>query len=105
MYPTKLLYCVVKKKEDLLLIKYFDRLHNLQTLQIKSPNKQSQIVSETLKEFLPIAAHFGMFSSEKWMSKICASINLNLQGLNPQRNSVFSFLDNYQLLSLAFQNA
>ena len=93
-----------QKKEDLLLVKYFDRLHNLQTLEIKSPMKQKEIILETLKEFLPIAAHFGILAPEQQLSKICANINFTLQGINSKEKHVFSFEDNDQHLFLAFQN-
>ena len=94
-----------QKQEDLLLIKYFDRLHNLQTLSIKPTIKQREILSETLKEFLPIAAHLGILELEKKMIKICKKINFISQELSSQENFPFSFLDSYQPLFLAFQNA
>lgn len=41
-----------QKKYDLLLIKLFDRLHNIQTIEAKSPEKAKKIIEETLKYFL-----------------------------------------------------
>lgn len=40
------------KKYDLLLIKLFDRLHNIQTIEAKSPEKAKKTIEETLKYFL-----------------------------------------------------
>lgn len=47
-----------EKKYDLLLIKYFDRLHNLQTIRAKSPVKIQQTVQETLKQFISLSIYF-----------------------------------------------
>ena len=94
-----------QKQEDLLLVKYFDRLHNLQSLKIKPPAKQRKIILETLKEFLPLAAHLGLLVSENQLGKLCANINISLKELSAEETPAFSFVDNYQPLLLAFQNA
>ncbi|KJW03209.1 HD domain protein [Rickettsia endosymbiont of Ixodes pacificus] len=46
----KLLYYNLEKK--LLIIKLFDRFHNIQTLKVKTPEKAKKIIDETLEEFL-----------------------------------------------------
>lgn len=51
----KILY--KEKKHDLLLIKLFDRLHNMQTISVKSPDKIYKIKKETLDEFIILAAY------------------------------------------------
>ncbi|UCM92104.1 HD domain-containing protein [Candidatus Tisiphia endosymbiont of Melanophora roralis] len=38
-----------QKKYDTLIIKIFDRLHNIETLEAKSPEKAKKIIEETLK--------------------------------------------------------
>lgn len=53
---VKLLWA--EKKYDLLLIKYFDRLHNLQTINSKSPIKIQQTIQETLKQFISLSIYF-----------------------------------------------
>lgn len=53
---VKLLW--TEKKHDLLLIKYFDRLHNLQTINAKSPAKIQQTIQETLKQFISLSIYF-----------------------------------------------
>lgn len=46
-----------KKKYDVLLIKLFDRLHNLQTISAKSPEKIMKTLTETLKRFITLSIY------------------------------------------------
>ena len=41
-----------KQDEEVLLIKLFDRLHNIQTIKSQSPEKQEKICKETIKHML-----------------------------------------------------
>ena len=43
-----------QKKHDILLIKYFDRMHNMQTIKVKSVDKIKQITNETLEIFFKL---------------------------------------------------
>ena len=43
--------------KDVLIIKIFDRIHNLQTLDAKSTEKQIKTVKETLENFIVIAMY------------------------------------------------
>lgn len=52
---VKILY--KEKKHNILLIKLFDRLHNMQTISAKSPDKIHKIKKETLDEFIILAAY------------------------------------------------
>jgi (p)ppGpp synthase/HD superfamily hydrolase len=45
-------------KYDILLIKLFDRIHNMRTIGVKSPEKVIKIVKETMHTFLPLARYF-----------------------------------------------
>ena len=47
----------IKEKDDLLLIKYFDRLHNIQTINAKSPEKISKTIEETFKKFISLGIY------------------------------------------------
>ncbi|MCC8372166.1 MAG: HD domain-containing protein, partial [Rickettsia endosymbiont of Pseudomimeciton antennatum] len=60
-----------QKKNDVLLIKLFDRLHNMQTIGAKSPEKIKKIRKETMECFLTLAAHLGIRNIEKEMIKLC----------------------------------
>jgi (p)ppGpp synthase/HD superfamily hydrolase len=60
-----------QKKDDVLLIKLFDRLHNMQTIGTKSPEKVKKIIRETLREFIVVAMYLGMPKIEQEFKKIC----------------------------------
>ena len=45
----------------IIIIKLADRLHNMRTLQYKSPKKQEENARETLDIFVPIAYHIGAY--------------------------------------------
>ena len=49
-----------ENKKDLLLAKLCDRLHNMQTIGVKPPDKIQKITLETLTTFLPLADYLGI---------------------------------------------
>ena len=51
----KLLY--KQKNKDLLFIKIFDRLHNIQTIAIKSFEDKKRIIEETISEFIILSLY------------------------------------------------
>ena len=66
----------MQSKKDLLLIKIFDRLHNMQTISAKPPEKIQKITKETLKEFIIIIMDLGktipnILPIEKKIIKLC----------------------------------
>ncbi|MCC8371956.1 MAG: HD domain-containing protein [Rickettsia endosymbiont of Pseudomimeciton antennatum] len=66
-----------EKKYDILLIKLFDRLHNMQTISAKSPEKIKKIVEETSNYFIVLAPYFGMLEIEKQLYQLCWSATYN----------------------------
>ncbi|APZ30004.1 HD domain-containing protein [Rickettsia conorii] len=60
-----------EKKHDVLLIKLFDRLHNMQTIGAKSPEKIKKIVDETLISFIVLMPYLGISSLEKHFYRLC----------------------------------
>ncbi len=58
-----------EKKYDLLLVKYFDRLHNLQTINAKSLIKIQHTVQETLKQFISLSLYFEKSNMPDLMTK------------------------------------
>lgn len=46
-----------EKKYDILLIKIFDRLHNIQTISAKSPTKIKKTIAETIKRFITLSIY------------------------------------------------
>ncbi|MGD0465925.1 MAG: HD domain-containing protein [Gammaproteobacteria bacterium] len=94
-----------QRKNDLLTIKIFDRLHNLQTINIKSEEKIQETIIETLQRFLTASIYCGFKDVEKQIHELCrlhlytpATETQILQGENRV------FVDGFLLLSPVFRN-
>ena len=57
--------------ESALIIKFFDRMHNMQTISAKSSEKIKKIVEETLQSFLSLAVSFDVCELEQEFIKLC----------------------------------
>lgn len=91
----------LQKKYDVLLIKQFDRLHNMQTIGVKSPEKMQKIISETISNFTVLAATLGIRDVEEKIIQSCMEVT--------KQDSVDADQDllcknDAALLSLMFQN-
>jgi len=55
---------ILSMTEDIriVIVKLADRLHNMQTLQYKSPEKRAKIAYETLEVFVPLANYIGAYT-------------------------------------------
>jgi len=73
------------KDNSVLLVKLFDKMHNLYTCQYIEEKKQIKLAQEVLEETLVIAAHLGYIDIEKELYMICDKI-LNPKGANKQKN-------------------
>jgi (p)ppGpp synthase/HD superfamily hydrolase len=62
-----------QKNRDLLLIKIFDRLHNMQTIQAKSSDKIEKTTSETIEIFLILAAYLEVSKVEVELKTLCCN--------------------------------
>lgn len=60
-----------KQDEEVLLIKLFDRLHNVKTLGYQSEAKREHTIFETITQFIVPAAYYGYNDIEKELWKIC----------------------------------
>ena len=91
---VQLLY--INKKYNLLLIKMFDRVHNIQTIKYKSIEKSKKITDETLKSFLTLSAYFRLntlknIDIEEQITQLCyQNISKTLT-----TNDLNFFLENY----------
>ncbi|WP_342638241.1 HD domain-containing protein [Orientia tsutsugamushi] len=60
-----------RNKTELLLIKLFDRFHNIQTVSIKPYEKRQKIVVETQQEFIPLAEYLKLREIAIELNKYC----------------------------------
>lgn len=65
-----------KNRDELLLIKYFDRVHNIQTIQAKSLEKILKSIKETLDNFINVELHLkiafpNLSSNNNDIAKLC----------------------------------
>ncbi|KJV51743.1 HD domain-containing protein [Orientia tsutsugamushi] len=60
-----------QNKTELLLIKLFDRFHNIQTVSIKPYEKRRKIVIETQQEFIPLAEYLKLPKIAIELNKYC----------------------------------
>ena len=87
-----------QKKYDILLIKLFDRLHNMQTISAKSPDKIQKIIRETLREFIMVAMYLGMPKVEQEFKRICLQKKVILPNFMSVEQ-IFNYEHNSQLAS------
>ena len=94
-----------KGDKEVLLIKCIDRLHNMQTLKGQSQEKINKTVKETLVNFTVLSEYLELPFMSRTISHICKK---NQKDLTIEERLLaqykFSFNDNYQPLSLIFQN-
>ncbi|SPR05530.1 (p)ppGpp synthetase [Orientia tsutsugamushi] len=60
-----------QNKTELLLIKLFDRFHNIQTVSIKPYEKRQEIILETQQEFIPLAEYLILPEIAIELNKYC----------------------------------
>ncbi|MCC8368613.1 MAG: HD domain-containing protein [Rickettsia endosymbiont of Oxypoda opaca] len=90
---------IQQKRHNTALIKIFDRVHNLQTIEVKSYEKIQKIIDETLKIFLVLAVYLKLPTIEKELSRINKYL---LQKYTPKPQNSIPYGNNSQLLSLIF---
>ncbi len=70
---------IKEKRYNTALIKLFDRIHNVQTLGVKSPEKARKIIEETLINFLLVAANIN-YKLEREFAELCLKVfNIELE--------------------------
>ncbi|MFP3035005.1 MAG: HD domain-containing protein [Candidatus Tisiphia sp.] len=81
---VKILY--QQKKKELLLIKLCDRLHNIQTVGAKSPEKGWKTIVDTLQSFLTIATYLKVPRVRNQLCTHCLNIIISYKKLNLYNN-------------------
>jgi (p)ppGpp synthase/HD superfamily hydrolase len=64
-----------QKKYDVLLIKQFDRLHNMQTIGVKSSEKIQKILNETAQTFLVLSEFLEIPNARQELAILCDNLN------------------------------
>lgn len=94
-----------EKDREVLLIKLFDRLHNMQTLGVKSPEKIKKIADETLLIFIALAIYLEIVEIKQKLSELCIKEIFTQQGLIPPViQNTFSFVNSPLSFPQDFQN-
>jgi MHS family proline/betaine transporter-like MFS transporter len=63
-----------KNLKNIYIIKLFDRVHNMQTINFKSIEKQGKIAIETLNHIFPLAIYLEIPKIEQLLKDICSQI-------------------------------
>ena len=91
-----------QKKYEVLVIKLFDRLHNMQTVDAKSPEKRSAVTKETLQYFLVLSELLELPNLADALYEECRQANIKLGVL---KNSDVVFDKHFSLSDLpTFRN-
>ncbi|QQV75581.1 hypothetical protein H6P87_01143 [Rickettsia tillamookensis] len=93
---------IKQKRYNTALIKLFDRIHNVQTLGAKSPEKAKKIIVETFKKFLVVAIHLECYEIEEKFNEIC--YRFLYKDKFSQQKQISLFTMNNLLLFPAFEN-
>lgn len=95
-----------KKDNEVLLIKLFDRLHNIQTIESIKTEKQKKIAEETLKYVAIISTEFDDISLEEYIYMSSYKIIATKQDYDFYYKKYHRLLvfDDYRLPSPTFEN-
>ncbi|WP_341754339.1 HD domain-containing protein [Candidatus Tisiphia endosymbiont of Dioctria rufipes] len=85
-----------EKKYDVLVVKIFDRFHNLQTIEAKSPEKAKKIILETISRFMSLSIYLRV--------PVIEQILLELHARITQKQVDNQYYNNFLLPSLISQN-
>lgn len=92
--------------DEVLIIKQFDRAHNMQTIDAMKPEKQKEIAEETLKEIAMIAVEMDNIYLEEYICMTSYKIIANKQDFDfyYQKYHLFSSSQDYCLSFPTFEN-
>jgi len=87
--------------KEVLLIKLFDRLHNIQTIGSLSAKKIEKTITETLANFIASSMYLGLLEIESQLTESCMYYDSKQKNKPYKKKSIFSFNDHTSpLLSL-----
>lgn len=98
-----------------IMVKFADRLHNMQTLDARNREAQLRTAHETMEFFVPLAHRLGVFSIKSDLEDLCLKItdrekfNLIARGLEQKKESRNTYIEKFmnpikqQLLEAGFE--
>ena len=97
---------LIEGNKDVLIIKMFDRLHNVQTINAKSPEKIKKIIDETIRVFLLLSVYLDMPKITNILMEFCYEhLHIKQKAYSLiDIHSLFVANNYYQLPSLASGN-
>ncbi|WP_341790631.1 HD domain-containing protein [Rickettsia endosymbiont of Polydrusus tereticollis] len=95
---------IQQKRYDTGLIKLFDRIHNIQTLGAKSPEKAKKIIKESLREFVIVAMHLEIPALTQKLINLCYQYLSITKYFSAQERYQLFTEDNSLSLFPVFQN-
>jgi len=94
---------IKQKRYDTALIKLFDRIHDVQTLGAKSPEKAKKIIEETFDYFIILAEYLELRNITELLKETCYRY-LSIKKVSPEKKLQRILSDNSHCLSPIFQN-
>lgn len=94
----------IEGKFELLLIKQFDRLHNMLTVEAKKPEKRIKTAKETIESFLVLAVALGIRTTEEQLIYLCSDTLKPKQENNEKQPTEIPYGEDEALLDLLQQN-
>lgn len=79
---------IQQKRYNTALIKLFDRVHNIQTLGAKSPEKARKVIKETLIHFISFAIYLDIPVLTHCLIELCNE-NLGISSFKPIQQNIF----------------
>ncbi|MCC8418765.1 MAG: HD domain-containing protein [Rickettsia endosymbiont of Glossina mortisans submortisans] len=79
---------IKQKRYNTALIKLFDRVHNIQTLGAKSPEKARKVIKETLIHFISFATYLEIPVLTHRLIELCNE-NLGISSFKPIQQNIF----------------
>lgn len=68
------MFTLMQEDVRMMVIKLADRLHNMQTIEFRSPNKQKTVAQETLDIYVKIADRLSMFDVSDELESLCLAV-------------------------------
>jgi (p)ppGpp synthase/HD superfamily hydrolase len=97
-------FLFTRYKKDVLYVKLFDRLHNVQTIHSIKAEKAKKIIDETVVHFIPLASYLGLYEVKQELTRLCHTPLLSRQPACKCQQNQAIFCWRHSLFSPIFQS-